>query len=94
MIASLVFLMGVVIRHYFNTRHARKGNPHWTWARGGDPLPLHHVAVDRAQAAGADQGELAVACGRAVFDMRRISRRSRDTVHGALLDVPCGRADL
>lgn len=30
-IASLVFLEGVVIRHYFNTRHARKGNPHWTW---------------------------------------------------------------
>ena len=31
-IASLVFLMGVTIRHYFNTRHARKGNPRWTWA--------------------------------------------------------------
>jgi len=31
LIAALVFLMGVVIRHYFNTRHARKGNPHWTW---------------------------------------------------------------
>ncbi|QQR37422.1 urate hydroxylase PuuD [Devosia oryziradicis] len=30
-IASLIFLVGVVIRHYFNTRHARKGNPHWTW---------------------------------------------------------------
>ena len=30
-IASLVFLMGVTIRHYFNTVHARKGNPHWTW---------------------------------------------------------------
>lgn len=30
-IASLIFLMGVVIRHYFNTRHARQGNPHWTW---------------------------------------------------------------
>ena len=29
-IASLVFLMGVTIRHYFNTRHA-KGNPTWTW---------------------------------------------------------------
>jgi len=29
-IASLVFLMGVTIRHWFNTRHARKGNPHWT----------------------------------------------------------------
>ncbi len=30
-IASLVFLMGVTIRHYFNTTHARKGNPTWTW---------------------------------------------------------------
>ena len=31
-IASLVFLMGVTIRHYFNTMHARKGKPTWTWA--------------------------------------------------------------
>ena len=31
-IASLVFLMGVSIRHYFNTVHARKGNPTWLWA--------------------------------------------------------------
>ncbi len=31
-IASLVFLMGVTIRHYFNTMHARTGNPTWTWA--------------------------------------------------------------
>ncbi len=30
-IASLVFLMGVTIRHWFNTKHARGGNPHWTW---------------------------------------------------------------
>ena len=30
-IASLVFLMGVTIRHWFNTRHARAGSPHWTW---------------------------------------------------------------
>jgi uncharacterized membrane protein len=30
-IASLVFLMGVTIRHYFNTRHARAGDPIWTW---------------------------------------------------------------
>jgi uncharacterized membrane protein len=32
LIAALVFLMGVTIRHYFNTKHARKGNPTWTWA--------------------------------------------------------------
>src|SRR5210317_320115 len=31
-IAGLVFLMGVTIRHYFNTKHARAGNPTWTWA--------------------------------------------------------------
>ncbi|WP_146347786.1 urate hydroxylase PuuD [Phaeobacter marinintestinus] len=30
-IAALVFLMGVTIRHYFNTMHARGGNPIWTW---------------------------------------------------------------
>ena len=32
LIASLVFLMGVTIRHYFNTKHARRGAPNWTWA--------------------------------------------------------------
>jgi uncharacterized membrane protein len=31
LIASLVFLMGVTIRHWFNSKHARSGNPHWTW---------------------------------------------------------------
>jgi uncharacterized membrane protein len=30
-IACLVFLMGVTIRHWFNSKHARRGNPHWTW---------------------------------------------------------------
>jgi uncharacterized membrane protein len=32
LIASLVFLMGVTIRHYFNSMHAGKGQPNWTWA--------------------------------------------------------------
>jgi uncharacterized membrane protein len=31
-IACLVFLMGVTIRHYFNTMHAGRGRPNWTWA--------------------------------------------------------------
>jgi len=31
-IASLVFLTGVTIRHYFNTLHATRKGPHWTWA--------------------------------------------------------------
>ncbi len=31
-IASLVFLIGVLVRNWFNTHHRRAGNPHWTWA--------------------------------------------------------------
>lgn len=31
LIAALVFLMGVTIRHFFNTMHARKSLPWWTW---------------------------------------------------------------
>ena len=31
LIAGLVFLMGVTIRHYFNTMHAGKGQANWTW---------------------------------------------------------------
>ena len=30
-IAALVFLMGVTIRHFFNTMHARGGYQWWTW---------------------------------------------------------------
>ncbi|SLN19394.1 Cytochrome c [Aquimixticola soesokkakensis] len=32
LVAALVFLMGVTIRHFFNTKHAHKGSPYWTWA--------------------------------------------------------------
>jgi len=32
LIAGLVFLMGVSIRHYFNTEHAGGEAPTWTWA--------------------------------------------------------------
>ncbi len=31
LIGALVFLMGVTIRHFFNTMHMRKGMPWWTW---------------------------------------------------------------
>jgi len=32
LIAALVFLMGVTIRHFFNSMHSRKGMHWWTWA--------------------------------------------------------------
>ncbi len=47
-IASLVFLMGVTIRHWFNTQHARKGSPTGL-AGNGDPVHHHHLAVDGAE---------------------------------------------
>lgn len=31
-IACLIFLTGVTIRHYFNTMHRTGTGPHWTWA--------------------------------------------------------------
>ena len=31
LISSLVFLMGVTIRHFFNSMHSGKGKPLWTW---------------------------------------------------------------
>lgn len=31
-IAALIFLTGVTIRHYFNTLHRTGAGPHWTWA--------------------------------------------------------------
>ena len=30
-IAALIFLTGVTIRHYFNTMHSTGKGPHWTW---------------------------------------------------------------
>ena len=30
-IAALIFLTGVTIRHYFNTMHRTGSGPHWTW---------------------------------------------------------------
>ena len=58
-IAGLVFVMGGTIRHWFNSRHAGKGNPWWTipatlallagcvWlsAQGPKPLPEAQAAL-------------------------------------------------
>ncbi len=57
LIASLVFLMGVTIRHWFNSRHARRGNPHWTWGLTGllfliiawlSTAPMRHAPEEAA----------------------------------------------
>ena len=70
LIASLVFLMGVTIRHYFNTMHATGKTPNWTWAATAIIFVDHHVAVERA-------GEPARGAGGAVADGRRSSPAPR-----------------
>ena len=45
LIASLVFLMGVTIRHYFNTMHATGKGAELDLGGDGDHLRHHHVAV-------------------------------------------------
>ncbi|MCI5076192.1 urate hydroxylase PuuD [Oricola sp.] len=56
-IASLIFIMGVLIRHYFNSTHARKGEPYWTWLASGiifvliiwlSTNPMRHVDEEAA----------------------------------------------
>lgn len=58
-IAALVFLMGVTIRHWFNSHHAGTGNPHWTWAvtvvlflaiMWLSTAPLRHGGLEEAEA--------------------------------------------
>ena len=55
-IASLVFLMGVTIRHYFNSMHARKGEPTWTWAATA-LLFIAIIWLSTASRFGADEPE-------------------------------------
>ena len=90
-IASLVFIIGVLIRHYFNTMHAPARATELDLAGDGDPVHHHHVAVDRAE-------EPARGAGRAVAERRalRLGAVPGGARHGArpLLDVPCGRAGL
>jgi len=59
LIASLVFLMGVTIRHYFNTMHATGKGPLWTWLATTmlfgviiwlSTAPLMHDTYDQADA--------------------------------------------
>lgn len=59
LIAGLVFLMGVTIRHWFNSRHAGKGSPYWTWPATAalfaavmwlSAAPLQQASLEEAEA--------------------------------------------
>ncbi|MDI1344991.1 MAG: urate hydroxylase PuuD [Pseudolabrys sp.] len=61
LIVAIVLLIGPVIRHFFNSQHAGKGNPWWTWgvaAAGMIAIALLSGAGPRGQKAGANTGNL------------------------------------
>ncbi|OQM74894.1 urate hydroxylase PuuD [Manganibacter manganicus] len=78
-IASLVFLIGVLIRHYFNTHHARKGNPTWTWLLAGI---LFIIIMWLSTVPKVLTGEPKVSAANTVFTASADFPKVRDTVLG------------
>jgi uncharacterized membrane protein len=78
-IAALIFLIGVLIRHYFNTVHARKGNPHWTW---GAAAVLFIVVMWLSTAPKVLTGEEKVSAGAQALMASAHFPAVRDTVTG------------
>mgnify|MGYP002621500988 CR=1 FL=1 len=78
-IAALIFLIGVLIRHYFNTVHARKGNPHWTW---GAAAVLFIVVMWLSTAPKVLTGEEKVSAGAQALMASAHFPAVRDTVMG------------
>ena len=78
-IAALIFLIGVLIRHYFNTVHARKGNPHWTW---GAAAVLFIVIMWLSTAPKVLTGEEKVSAGAQALMASAHFPAVRDTVMG------------
>jgi uncharacterized membrane protein len=91
-IASLVFLMGVTIRHYFNTTHARKGNPTWTWLVTALLFLIVMWLSTVPKVLTGESADAGLAPSAERFITRTAFPKVRDTVLDALFDVPCGRA--
>src|SRR5690606_28176995 len=62
-IVAIVLLLGPLIRHFFNSRHAGKGSPWWTWAAAAAGM----AAIAWLSAAGPRGAEEAAAAAPADF---------------------------
>ncbi|NRG18287.1 urate hydroxylase PuuD [Rhizobiales bacterium] len=81
-IASLVFPMGALIRHYFNSRHAGTGNPVWTWPVAA-VIFIIIIWLSTMQRAGSDAADEATFTDRAQrFASAAHFEEVRDTVLG------------
>ncbi len=85
-IVALVLGMGVTIRHFFNTMHAGKGYPWWTWAV---TAILFVIAMWLSQAGPAQYGEQAAAKPSA-----RIAALIGEAHFGEVRDIVSGRCSM
>jgi uncharacterized membrane protein len=80
-IGALVFLMGVTIRHWFNSRHARAGNPVWAWPA---TAAIFLAIVWLSALPGPDRGA-AEEAGLAPAEARFASANGFEAVHDLML---------
>ena len=78
-IAALIFIIGVLIRHYFNSKHAGTGNPHWTWLAS---VVLFIVIIWLSTVPKVLQGPEKVSSAAAPFLAAQNFQEVRDTVMG------------
>ena len=86
-IAALVFLMGVTIRHYFNSMHARKGKPSWTWAV---TIIIFVVIAWLSTSPGHDTYEQSQTRALTAYEQRFASASGFDAAH----DIVVGRCSM
>lgn len=80
-IASLVFLVGVLVRHFFNTMHAGKGRPWWTWGVAAAIMLVMAYLSTSPKLPGLDQVETPVASAEPFLHAADFEA-ARDTVLG------------
>lgn len=81
-IASLIFLTGVTIRHYFNTMHRTGSGPHWTW---GVTIMLMFVIAWLSSVRPSETWEDAEARPLTPYEQRFVSAAGFDDAYDAVL---------
>jgi len=81
-IASLIFLTGVTIRHYFNTMHKTGSGPHWTW---GVTVILMLVIAWLSTANMWDSYDEAEARAPTPYELALIEAEGFDAAHDAII---------
>ena len=81
-IASLIFLTGVTIRHYFNTMHKTGKGPHWTW---GVTIILMIIIAWLSTVRGGDTYEDSMARELTVYEERYASADGFDDAYNTVI---------